>query len=62
MNLEISTSQVHSESGSSLKISLMKLNEAYANNQLGSYRALGLKDSLVEKTTCYIQWGPMMRT
>lgn len=37
------------------------LNEAYANNQLDGYRALELKDSVDEQTTCKVQWGPMMR-
>tara|TARA_R110000823_G_scaffold232224_2_gene358732 strand:- start:3989 stop:4159 length:171 start_codon:yes stop_codon:yes gene_type:complete len=39
-----------------------KLNEAYSNRKLGKYRALELKDSFTEETTCAIQWGPMMRT
>lgn len=38
------------------------LNEAYSNNQLDDYRALELKDSFDEQTTCKVQWGPMMRT
>lgn len=39
-----------------------RLNEAYANNQLEDYRALELKESFDEATTCALQWGPMMRT
>jgi len=38
------------------------LNEAYSNGQLDDYRALELKDSFDEKTTCRVQWGPLMRT
>jgi hypothetical protein len=39
-----------------------RLNEAYSNKHLDDYRALELKDSFTEETTCAIQWGPMMRT
>ena len=39
-----------------------RLNEAYSNRNLDEYRALELKDSFTEDTTCAIQWGPMMRT
>ncbi|MDB4409873.1 hypothetical protein N9235_03595 [Gammaproteobacteria bacterium] len=39
-----------------------RLNEAYSNRHLDEYRALELKDSFTEETTCAIQWGPMMRT
>jgi len=61
MNHGISANLERSDGNNSLKASLVKLNEAYSNNQLDSYRALRLKDSFVEKTPCNLQWGPMMR-
>lgn len=46
----------------SLKASIMELNIAYVGGRLDDYKALALKDSHTEKTTCNMQWGPMMRT
>jgi hypothetical protein len=46
---------------SSLKATLLKLNQAYANNQLDGYSVLRLKGGIAEKTPCNLQWGPMMR-
>jgi len=62
MSHGISANPVRSDSNHSLKASLVRLNAAYSSNQLDSYRALKLKDSLTEKTSCNLQWGPMMRT
>jgi hypothetical protein len=61
MHRDISAVREQSGSHHSLNASLVKLNEAYSNNQLGSYKALGLKDSYSETTSCNVQWGPMMR-
>ncbi len=61
MNQGISANLEQIEGNNSLKASLAKLNTAYSNNQLDSYRALRLKDSFIEKTPCNLQWGPMMR-
>jgi hypothetical protein len=37
------------------------LNEAYSSGLLDDYRALALKDSFDERTTCRVQWGPANR-
>jgi hypothetical protein len=37
------------------------LTEAYSGGLLDDYRALQLKDSFDEQTTCRVQWGPVMR-
>ena len=44
-----------------VKDTLVKLNQAYRNKKLDGYKALGLKDSYVERSTCNIQWGPNNR-
>ena len=41
---------------------IAKLSQAYANDQLTSYRVLGVKDSHNDQATCNMQWGPQMRT
>ncbi|HEV7613918.1 MAG TPA: hypothetical protein VGO37_18710 [Steroidobacteraceae bacterium] len=46
----------------SLLASIVRLNNAYESDRLDGYKALLLKDSNTEKTTCNVQWGPMMRT
>jgi len=46
----------------SLLASIARLNNAYENDRLAGYKALLLKDSHTERTTCNVQWGPMMRT
>ena len=61
MNGETSACMEPGEVNNSLKASLAELNEAYSNDRLDSYKALGLKDSYAEKTSCNVQWGPMMR-
>jgi len=61
MHQLISTKQEQRGSHESMNASLVKLNEAYLSNHLESYKALGLKDSYAEKTSCNVQWGPMMR-
>jgi len=40
---------------------LDSFNKAYSNGQLDNYRALELKDSFAERTTCRVQWGPANR-
>lgn len=37
------------------------LSKAYSENRLGKFRVLELRNSFSEKTTCKVQWGPMMR-
>lgn len=61
MNQQTSTKQVQHASHESINASLAKLNDAYSSNRLDNYKALGLKDSYAEKTSCNVQWGPMMR-
>lgn len=56
-----SANREHHGNHASLSASLAKLNEAYSNNKLDSYKALDLKNSYAEKTSCNVQWGPMMR-
>lgn len=56
MNQEVQSNE------SQIEALVVSLNEAYSNNQLDGYRALELKDSFDEQTTCMVQWGPMMRT
>lgn len=47
---------------SQLEISMARLNHAYQKNRLDNCKALRLANSFSEKTTCYVQWGPQMRT
>jgi len=56
MNQEVSST------GGQIESIVASLNEAYAKHELDSCRALELKDSFDEQTTCLLQWGPMMRT
>ena len=51
----------HTGCHSTLSATLDRLNAAYSNNQLDSYKALSLKDGYSDKTSCNVQWGPMMR-
>ena len=60
MNQTISPTDV--KGTSSLFASIVALNSAYASSRLDGYKALALKDSFTEITTCNLQWGPMMRT
>jgi hypothetical protein len=50
------------KSNNSLLASIAQLNNAYESSRLDGYKALALKDSHTDKTTCNLQWGPMMRT
>jgi|MDTC01.1.fsa_nt_gb hypothetical protein len=37
------------------------LTKAFSENHLRKFRVMELRNSFSEKTTCKVQWGPMMR-
>ncbi len=52
--------QIHTDREQIQSISA-SLNKAYSEGQLRKFRVLELRNSFSEKTTCKVQWGPMMR-
>ena len=53
---------MNSQTKESPMVKLVEINKAYSNNELAGYKALELKGSHEEKSTCKLQWGPQMRT